>query len=215
MGNTGWKPWAGLGSEGTLSYRIGDGSVANGLHSIALGANSTIAAGVDKGVIVGPDNSIAATAIESIVVGHDVSLAGGTSNLVVGNNVSIASVNTTRTVVIGSVIPITNWNENSVTIGHNILLSALGSDNVTIGYIVQNDGFHGVCVGRGSRIIGDDSTSGVSIGFEATCKTDESNQIAIGCQPMVWGFNCIAIGTVSTRSWRGFSCSWPTFLCRR
>lgn len=106
-GLTGWRPWAGLGSEGVQSYRIGDGSLATGDAALSFGKNS-LASGL---------RSIAQG--ESTVASGARAEAFGYNSQALGDDSKAWGVGATAT------------GDRAISIGNG---NALGDDDIYIGW---------------------------------------------------------------------------------
>lgn len=189
-GNTGWRRWNGLagasGASGT-GYRIGDGSVATGTHSLAFG-DSTNGAN-DYTIDIGYGNTIP---VEASVLGflslgfrNAVDIAGNTldGEIVVGFDNDIThdwSSAPTSNVVIGNTNVL--FGDAIMIFGNQNNISGPGTGSSAEGVIV------------GFNITADASSCFVGVGHDVTMGSG-SGETAIGTHTIVNGSLSTVVGS--------------------
>lgn len=205
-GLTGWRPWAGLGSEGAQSYRIGDGSLATGNGALSFGKNS-LSAGLSAVAIGEGSQSPGAHSISiggsTLVNDDDIyigwGLVGATTahpNILIGKN---GAINNTSD---GSSPTPSLWGGH-IGIGEGVIIDLGPSQfaQTVIGRDAKAYGRAVVAIGQGAEARAINSpVSGVAEGHFGVIigylsKGSGGCIVSVGDQTDVRGDNTAAVGT--------------------
>lgn len=195
IGNTGWRPWAGLGGAGLESFEIGDNSSAPVAQGLAFGKTAVLAAGATESMVLGPLSTVGLNTIQTTLVGRSTSITGdGFSGKTAGVGYGIAATFAQQCAFLGN--EIVSANNNNTLVGYNTRALSFASYVTVVGRRSAIESSFCELVGT-DGYIGPASISscgmGLDIQIDKGIYESGGNNVAIGCVATIHGANSAAI----------------------